>query len=195
MGTSLLETVGESPGRGEKGKHTFMQQSSHSSLLGPVARQAELTVEHLSSETIVYDHRRHRVHCLNRTLAFIWQQCDGHTSPQAIAERLPGALNLPPDQDVVRLALRRLGKADLITDELLDLGLLKGPSRRQLISRFAAMGLAGAALTPALTSVVAPTPAMAASGDTYSDPGNGQGNGRGSGLGEQGDNGHGHRSP
>jgi hypothetical protein len=169
-----------------------MLRSTPHSEIGPLARHTDLTVEHLSSETIVYDHRSHRVHCLNPTIVFIWEQCDGHTSPQAMAARLPRALNLPSDQHIVLLALRKLSKADLINVELPDFESLRGPSRRQLVQKFGAMGLAVTALLPVLTSIVAPTPAMAASADTYSGPGNGQGNGLGNGLGEQGNTGHGH---
>jgi hypothetical protein len=164
------------------------------SVTGPIARNSELTVEHLSTETIVYDHKRHRIHCLNPTLAFVWQQCDGHTSVQEIAERLPDAVNLPADHDIVWVALRRLTKIHLLTGELPDFASNELPSRRELVQRLAALGTAAAALIPAATSIVAPTPSMAFSQDIHAPVGNGSGSGNGSGVGEQNSNGHGHKN-
>ena len=46
----------------------------------PRARQDELVVEELSDETLVYDLKRHKANCLNRTAALVWQDCDGQTS-------------------------------------------------------------------------------------------------------------------
>ena len=161
----------------------------------PLARSSELTVEHLLTETIVYDHQRHRVHCLNQTLAFVWQQCDGHTSVQEMAARLPDALNLPADQDIILVALRQLNKIHLLTGELPDHGSNGLPSRRELVQRLAALGTTAAALIPAVTTIVAPTPSMAFSQDTHAPAGNGNGNGNGNGrgIGEQNSNGHGHQ--
>ncbi len=48
--------------------------------LMPRARQDELVVEELSDETLVYDLKRHKANCLNRTAALVWQDCDGQTS-------------------------------------------------------------------------------------------------------------------
>lgn len=166
--------------------------------IGPLARDTKLTVEHLSSETVIYDHRRHRVHCLNHAVAFVFEQCDGYTTIQEMAERLPDALNLPSDPDIVLVALRKLNRIHLLGGELSDLDSKELPSRRELVQRFAALGATATALLPVVTSIVAPTPAMAASGDTHTGPGNdngnGQGNGNGNGQGEQGDNGHGHQN-
>jgi hypothetical protein len=159
---------------------------------GPLARNKELTVEHLLTETVVYDHQRHRVHCLNQTLAFVWQQCDGHTSVQEMAARLPDALNLPADYDIILVALRKLKKIHLLTGDLPDLASNGLPSRRELVQRLAAFGTAAAALIPAATTIVAPTPSMALSQDTHAPSGNGNGNGKGRGVGEQNSNGHGH---
>ncbi|HEY1212484.1 MAG TPA: hypothetical protein VGE93_02520, partial [Bryobacteraceae bacterium] len=113
-------------------------------------------------------------------------------------ERLPDALNLPSDPDIVLVALRKLNRIHLLGGELSDLDSKELPSRRELVQRFAALGATATALLPVVTSIVAPTPAMAASGDTHTGPGNdngnGQGNGNGNGQGEQGDNGHGHQN-
>ena len=41
--------------------------------LMPRARQDELVVEELPDETLVYDLKRHKARCLNRTAALVWQ--------------------------------------------------------------------------------------------------------------------------
>lgn len=155
---------------------------------GPLARDTELTKERLFSETIIYDHQRHRVHCLNRVLAFVLEQCDGHTPVHVMAERLLDAMNLPPDQDIILLALRQLKRIHLLTGEIPELSSKDLPSRRELGRRLAYWG---GVMLPAVASIAAPTPAMAQSADTH---GNGEGNGNGNGSGEQGENGHGHRN-
>ena len=40
--------------------------------LMPRARQDELVVEELQDETLVYDLKRHKARCLNRTAALVW---------------------------------------------------------------------------------------------------------------------------
>jgi Coenzyme PQQ synthesis protein D (PqqD) len=133
--------------------------------IGPVARKSNLTVEALGSETVVYDHERHRVHCLNQSTSFIWQECDGRTQIEEIATHLP-AMGLPADPDIVRSALKDLHRADLLVGEptFLTSDL---PSRRMLVQRLGLAAASAAALLPAITSIVAPTPAMAVSGNTY----------------------------
>jgi hypothetical protein len=162
-----------------------MAPLSRSSAIRPLARDTELTVEPLPSETIIYDHRRHRVHCLNQAVAFIREQCDGHTTVREIAGRLPEALNLPSDDDIVLVALRQLKEAHLLAGKQSDLSSKELPSRRELMQRFAALGITATSLLPVINSIVAPTPAMAASGDSHGTPGsNGNGNGNGDGNGK-----------
>lgn len=134
--------------------------------IGPVARKTDLTVEDLPSETVVYDHKRHRIHCLNRSTSFIWQRCDGRTKIEDIAAHLPEA-GLPADLDIVRRALKVLDRAHLMDKSPASLQ-SDLPSRRQLVQR---LGLASsaAALLPAVASAIAPTPAMAKSGDQAKD--------------------------
>jgi hypothetical protein len=164
----------------------------------PLARRTELTVEPLSEETIIYDHKRHRVHCLNRTLTFVWQQCDGKTTIPEMAGRLPGAVGLPADQDIVRLAIRQLSDIHLLTGDTPVSVSNAIPSRRQLVRKLAVLGVSAPVLLPSVSSIVAPTAAMAASGppddhgkddkdksnngkNNNDNSNNGKGNGRGNG--------------
>ena len=43
-------------------------------------REDGLIVREVDGETLVYDRRRHKAHCLNRAAALVWRQCDGTTS-------------------------------------------------------------------------------------------------------------------
>lgn len=134
---------------------------------GPLARRSGLTVEIVGRETVVYDHERHRVHLLNAALAFIWQQCDGKTALADIASRLPDGVHLPADPDVVRSGLRKLSRIHLIQVDSIEEKTAPVPSRRELVRRMASVGVAAAALLPAVTSLTAPTPAMAQSQDSH----------------------------
>ena len=54
-------------------------------------RQSPTThTEQLGDEASVYDWARAQVHALNPTAARVWRQCDGATSPDAIAAVAPG---------------------------------------------------------------------------------------------------------
>jgi hypothetical protein len=135
------------------------------SLICPVARKTDLTIEKLPSEMIVYDRLRNRMHCLNRSTSFIWQRCDGQTKLEEIATQLP-EVGLPADLDVVRRALKDLERAHLLEGEPAFAG-SELPSRRRLVQKLGLAAGAAAAVLPMITSAVAPTPAMAKSGDKH----------------------------
>jgi hypothetical protein len=125
-----------------------------------------LTIEALPSETVVYDTTNHRVHCLNEMAGLIWRQCDGESSVEQIAGRLSEDLKLRVDSDVVKLGLRELSKRHLLVPDPEDPE-LPTISRRGLGRRLALAGGTLVTLMPAITSIVAPTPAMAKSGDGH----------------------------
>jgi hypothetical protein len=124
-----------------------------------------LTIEELALETVVYDHKRNRMHCLNPSTSFIWRRCDGQTKLEEIAARLP-EVDLPADLDVVRGALKALDRAHLLEGEP-SFATSELPSRRKLVQRLGLAAGAAASVLPVITSAVAPTPAMAKSGDKH----------------------------
>jgi hypothetical protein len=128
----------------------------------PHARDEKLLVEELREETIVFDLERDKAHHLNRTAALIWRHCDGRTTVAELATGLR-KLDLPADEEVVWLALDRLEKAHLLRGRLERPADVESPTRRQVMRK---LGMAGglALLLPVVTSMVAPTPARAASG-------------------------------
>ena len=122
------------------------------------ARSEGLIIKELDGELAIYDEREHRAHELNETAAAVWRRCDGETPLDQIAAEIAAESDLPQDEDIVRIALDQLSRAGLLED-----GSAARVSRRQVIQR---LGLAGtsALLLPAVTTIVAPTRAMAQSG-------------------------------
>jgi hypothetical protein len=123
----------------------------------PLRRRQGLVITAVEGEVLVYDLQRHRAHCLNPPAARVFERCDGKTSIPELARAMPGAPDGSTAESLVWLALARLEKA-----HLLEAPLVAPParlSRRELVRRAA---LVSAVLLPAISSVLAPTPAEAA---------------------------------
>jgi hypothetical protein len=127
----------------------------------PMARSADLVIEEIDDELLVYDGEKKRAHCLSATAARVWHACDGQTNVEALADRLDLT------KDVVIQAVEELeGSALLQTEELqvLNGGAANGNgiTRRESLKQSAKVGTAVAAV-PLLYSVAVPSPAAAAS--------------------------------
>jgi Coenzyme PQQ synthesis protein D (PqqD) len=132
----------------------------------PRARNEGLVVHELPDELLIYDLDRHRSHCLSRTAALVWRQCDGQTSVEEMAAILERDLELAADPEMVWLVLERLDRARLLAERL-DLPVSPaGSSRRKLLRQLAVWG--GVAL---VTSIVAPEAAYALTCITEVSPG------------------------
>jgi hypothetical protein len=116
-----------------------------------LARQEDLVVQEMPDEVLLYDLRRHKAHCLNKTAALIWQHCDGQTTVTEMAKRVQREAGPAVDEDVIQYALGKLGEADLLAERP-DPGATRGLSRRQMVKR-----LGGLALVPAVLSLVSPS--------------------------------------
>lgn len=122
----------------------------------PVARTAQLIVQEVTDELLVYDLDRHKAHCLNKTSALVWKHCDGQTTVRAAARILEQEMNTPVETDVVWLALKQLEKFHLLQERVPQ---PKGVSRRDLILKYAPATLA----VPLILSISSPTAAQASS--------------------------------
>jgi hypothetical protein len=112
----------------------------------------------LPDEVLVYDLERHRAHSLNRTAAAVWRRCDGQNGVAAIADLVARELDLPRDEELVWLVLRRLGRAHMLQDRLEPpVGVFRS-SRRALMRKLALVG--GVAL---VSTIAAPEAAQAQS--------------------------------
>ena len=122
----------------------------------PRAR-ADCLSREFGDEVLVYDPQNNVGHCLNSTAAAAWKLCDGNSSPSQIARTLSRQFCALVDESVVLLALDRLADAHLLVAPEVR---VERPSRRVVIRR---IGIAAAIALPLVTSIVAPTPAEAAS--------------------------------
>jgi hypothetical protein len=123
----------------------------------PEARREGLVVQQLTDELLVYDQDRHKAHCLNRTAALVWEQCDGKSTVGEIAGRLSLEVSERVEAEVVRLAVEQLSRTDLLKERV---GLSRGgASRREVMRR---IGVGAAVGLPLVTSIVAPKATQAA---------------------------------
>jgi len=121
----------------------------------PKARHNDLLVEKVGDETILYDGQRQLAHSLNRSASIVWENSDGEHSVPELAQLVGAEMGIEPNDSVVEYALEKLASANLLEDNHV--------SRRDVVRRMTLAGAAALAL-PVVLSVVAPTEAMAASG-------------------------------
>jgi len=110
---------------------------------------------------VVYDLERHHASSLNRVATLVYRFADGRAGVPEIAARLRAETAAPLGEDAVWLALDRLDEARLLAAPLpqRELGFV---SRREWIRSLVRSGVQ-VALLPVVTSILAPTPADAAS--------------------------------
>ena len=125
--------------------------------VSPVARTESLIVKEVDGETLVYDLKTDKAHCLNETAALVWKNCDGRKSVSEISEILSAESNTNVKDEVVWLALDELKRFKLLDQVTPKPAHLSGITRRQAVR---ALGVAAIVL-PMVTSLVVPT-AMAA---------------------------------
>ncbi|HLN97772.1 MAG TPA: PqqD family protein [Pyrinomonadaceae bacterium] len=125
----------------------------------PRARRDSLVIKELQDETLVYDLKTHKAHCLNETAAFVWQRCDGRATVPDITRSLESRLGVGIDESLVWLALDELEKYRLLDNSPRPPAEMN-VARRQVIRM---LGLAAVTL-PVITSIVAPVAAQQASG-------------------------------
>jgi hypothetical protein len=125
----------------------------------PAARKAELVIQEADGETLVYDLKSHKAHCLNRTAALVWKYCDGkHTITQA-ARKVEAETGMQVSSEVVWLAVAQLEKSRLLEKPLPGGHGSMLISRRELARR---LGLATAIALPFIASINAPAAIQAA---------------------------------
>jgi hypothetical protein len=130
-----------------------------SDIMTPHARQDKLLVQEVGDELVIYDRERDCIHSLNPATALVWRHCNGQTSIPELAVLLAEERGLPADEDVVWLALEQLQKVHLLRDGLPRTGEGIQASRREALRKLGVVG--GLLLLPSISSIVAPTPAMA----------------------------------
>lgn len=127
----------------------------------PLARKEGLVVQHLPDEVLIYDLETNRAHCLNETAGLVWQACDGRKTTSQITRELSAKLNAKLDDKIVWLALAQLSRKNLLVNAPIPPSKLNGVNRREMVR---ALGLTAVVGIPVVASIVAPTPAEAATG-------------------------------
>lgn len=70
------------------------------------ARRADVMLQRVGQEAILYDRRNRRAHVLNDSAARVWELCDGHATLEEITEAFASAYAIPASAvhaDVVRI--------------------------------------------------------------------------------------------
>jgi hypothetical protein len=132
----------------------------------PESRKDGLLLQEVGDELVIYDQMSHHVHRLNQTAAFIWRHCDGHRDVPTLAALLRSWLGLPADANLVKLAIRRLGAAELLTQSLSKCMEVNQITRRQVLRQ---LSIAGPLtfLLPVVATILAPVPSFAASRSVF----------------------------
>lgn len=125
----------------------------------PTAREEHLVVRELPEETLVYDLKTDRAHCLNPVAARVWRLCDGKRTVGEVASQLRAEGQSDANEDMVWVALERLGKSRLLRERPVRPGRPPNLARRRVVLR----GLRAAGLLPFVISIVAPTASQAQS--------------------------------
>ena len=124
-----------------------------------LARNEGVVVQELPDEVLVYDLKRHKAHCLNKTAAFIWQHCDGQTTAAEIATLLQQETGAPVSEEIIWYALSGLGQANLL-DKKLKPPVSGRVSRRDVLQK---LGQGALLAIPVIASLSAPAFGQAAS--------------------------------
>jgi diphthamide synthase (EF-2-diphthine--ammonia ligase) len=120
--------------------------------------ESEFVIERLTDETLVYDLKRHKAHCLKPAAAMVWEHCDGKTTKRALAALLRKELGIDADVTLVRAVLVQLQRVRLLAETPGATKKTPLRSRRELMKKLVLRGLPAALVL----SITAPTPAQAA---------------------------------
>lgn len=120
----------------------------------PLARNANIVVQGLGKEVLVYDLSSHKAYNLNETAAVIYQACDGQTTFEDLKRRHKFTDGL------IYLALDGLRDDHLLETNASFASPFAGVSRRDAIKK---VGMASLIALPLISSLTAPRAAQAAS--------------------------------
>ena len=135
----------------------------------PKTRSAQLLVEELVDELLVYDVERNQVHCLNGTAVRVWTLCDGNRTVSDIARDLNTDLSHEEAETLVWSALDQFNEKHLleVEEQTLESHRPEGMTRRQMLLRLSLV----VGLLPLVDSIVSPEAALAQSmGSTANTP-------------------------
>jgi len=126
----------------------------------PQARKSGLIIKETEGEILIYDQQSNKAHCLNPTAAGVWKYCDGRTTLADACSSLSRDFETLIDEKLVWYAVDQFSKDNLLEKEIEPPAfVIAGMNRRQMVRT---LGLSAIVALPLVTSIVAPTPAQAA---------------------------------
>ena len=126
----------------------------------PQTRRTGLIIQEVDSEILIYDQNTNKAHCLNPSAAKVWKYCDGETTLAEACDALSRDLDNHVDEKLVWYAVDQFSKDNLLEKSIEPPAfIIAGMNRRQMVRT---LGLAAVIAVPLVTSIVAPTPAQAA---------------------------------
>ncbi len=140
-----------------------MEETSTGKAIVPLARKSDLVVERMGEETLVYDLRNHKAHCLNAGAALVWHHCDGEYDRAALDTLLHEKLGIPGEAALTELTLADVALRELAAANLLESGADAPKMSRREVGRAMKRVLGASIALPAVMSIVAPDAASAAS--------------------------------
>lgn len=126
----------------------------------PRSRTANIVMDHLADEILIFDLLTNQACCLNPTAAFVWHHADGKTPVREIARRLQKKLRTPVEEGIIWFALKTLEEKNLMANRSTPPKGFADVNRRQLIN---ILGKSAAVAIPLVFSITAPAAANAAS--------------------------------
>lgn len=125
----------------------------------PQARTAQLIVQPLDKEVLLFDSVTDKAHVLNETSALVWKLANGKRTVEQITQLAARELHTQPDTDLIWLALTQLSKANLLEQPAFAVPLTAQVTRREFLQK-AAMA---AAVIPVVKTISAPGAQQSAS--------------------------------
>lgn len=124
----------------------------------PRSRKANLVVQEMDDEILIYDLNSNKAFCLNQTSALVWQLSNGKRTTAEISELISKQLETNAGEDLIWFALDQLKKEKLIENEAELDNYFAGMSRREVIRK---VGMGTMVALPIIAGVVAPIAAEA----------------------------------
>jgi hypothetical protein len=135
-------------------------RSRKTAITFPAARADGLLIEHVGDETVVFDVDAKEAHCLKGLASVVFASADGKTSAEDLAAHAEKTLGTPVTYANLQEAISQLEACALLDTPLL---VRDGLSRRDLVKKAGYVGAAATVASPLITSLIAPSSALAAS--------------------------------
>ena len=119
---------------------------------------ANLTIEELPDELMIFDSNRNKAFCLNQTAAFVWKHADGSRTVDEIADLMTKQMGKPITREMIEFSLNILAKDGLLEAPAASTPIAPGLTRRAVLQKF---GLGAMALPVVTVLLVSPARAHA----------------------------------